>query len=132
MATAVNDTREELNKGLKEGKKLADLAKAKNLTLTPFPDFEPNTPPPALANASDIAREAEFLSPGTVSKPVTIPTGVLLVAVSEKELRKREDGESLRKSTEASLASSERDQIFRAWFGRQKEAANVKLQIPLS
>ena len=132
MATAVNDTREELNKGLKEGKKIEDLAKAKKLTITPFPDFEPNTPPPALANATDIAREAEFLAPGTVSKPVPVSTGVLLVVVNAKELRKREDGESLRKSTEASLASGERDQLFRAWFGRQKEAANVKLQVPLS
>ena len=132
MATAVNDTREELNKGLKEGKKIEDLAKAKKLTVTPFPDFEPNTPPPALANATDIAREAEFLAPGTVSKPVPVSTGVLLVVVNAKELRKRQDGESLRKSTEASLASGERDQLFRAWFGRQKEAANVKLQVPLS
>jgi peptidyl-prolyl cis-trans isomerase D len=132
MATAVNDTREELNKGLKEGKKIEDLAKAKKLTVTPFPDFEPNTPPPALANATDIAREAEFLAPGTVSKPVPVSTGVILVVVNAKELRKRQDGESLRKSTEASLASGERDQLFRAWFGRQKEAANVKLQVPLS
>jgi peptidyl-prolyl cis-trans isomerase D len=132
MATAVNDTREELAKGLKEGKKLDELAKAKNLKVTALPDFEPNTPPPGLANATEIAREAESLAPGTVSKPVAIDTGVLLVVVQEKELRKRPDGEAMRKSVEASLASSERDQIFRAWFGRQKEAANVKLQVPLS
>ncbi len=131
MATAVNDTREELNKGLKEGKKLADLAKAKNLTVTALPDFDANTPPPGLANATEIVREAEFLAPGAVSKPVSIATGVLLVILQDKELRKRPDGDSMRKSVEASLASTERDQIFRAWFGRQKEAANVKLQVPL-
>lgn len=131
MATAVNDTREELNKGLKEAKSLADLAKARNLTVTALPDFDANTPPPGLANATEIVREAEFLAPGTVSKPVSIDTGVLLVILQDKELRKRPDGESMRKSVEASLASTERDQIFRAWFGRQKEAANVKLQVPL-
>lgn len=132
MATAVNDAREALAKGLKEGKKLDDLAKTQKLTVTPLPDFDPQTPPPGLANAYEIAREAEFLAPGSVSKPVTIDSGVLLVVINAKELRKREDGDSMRKSVEASLASSERENIFRAWFGRQKEAANIKLQIPLS
>ncbi len=127
MATAVNDTREALVAGLKEGKKLADLAKEKNLTVTEVPEFDANTPPPALPNAYQVAQEAEAAAPGTVSKPIPTATGVLLVIVNDKELRKREDGESMRQSVEASIASTEREQIFRAWFGRQKEAANVKL-----
>jgi peptidyl-prolyl cis-trans isomerase D len=132
MATAVNDTREALTKGLKEGGKIEDLAKKRNLTLTALPEFSPNTPPPGLANAYDIAREAEAAAPNTLAKPVNTDTGVVLVYVSAKELRKQADGDAMKKSVEASATSKEQEQVFRAWFGRQKEAAEVKIQVPLT
>lgn len=129
MATAANEAREFLQAGLKEGKKLAELAAEKNLAVTEVPEFDANTPPAAIPNAYQIAQEAEAGAPGTVSKPVSTDSGLLLVVVNAKELRKREDSASMRESVAASIASRERDQIFRAWFGRQKEAANVKLHL---
>lgn len=129
MATAINDAREFLAKGLKEGKKLADLAKEKKLTLSEVPEFDANTPPASIPNAYQIAQEAEAAAPGSVSKPVPTPAGVLLVIVNAKELRKREDAASTKEQISTSLTSSEREQIFQSWFGRQKTAADVKLQL---
>lgn len=127
MATAANDAREAIASGLKAGKKLADLAAEKKLTVTDVPEFDANTPPAAIPNAYPIAQEAESGAVGSVSKPVSTDSGVLLVVVNAKELRKREDGATMRDSVSASIASSERDQIFRAWFGKQKEAAKIKM-----
>ncbi len=127
MATAANEAREFLAAGLKEGKKLADLASEKKLTVTEVPEFDANTPPAAIPNAYQIAQEAEAGAVGSVSKPVSTDKGLLLVVVNAKELRKREAGAAMRESVAASIASNERDQIFRAWFGRQKEAAKVKM-----
>lgn len=131
MATKVNDTREALAAALKEGKKLEDLAKEKALTLSPLPEFSPNMPPADLANAYDIAREAESTAAGAITKPIPTENGVLLVVVNAKELRKREDGDTTREGVQTSLTTNEREQIFRAWFGRQKEAANLKFEIKI-
>lgn len=131
MATAVNDTREALTAGLKEGKKLEDLVKEKNLTLSPLPEFSPNMPPADLANAYDIAREAEGAAAGSVTKPIPTENGVLLVVVNDKELRKREEGDTTREGVQTSLVTNEREQIFRAWFARQKEDANLKFELKI-
>lgn len=131
MATSVNDTREALATALKEGKKLEDIAKEKNLTLSPLPEFSPNMPPADLANAYDIAREAEGAAAGAVTKPIPTENGVLLVVVNDKELRKREEGDTTREGVETSLTTNEREQIFRAWFARQKEDANLKFELKI-
>jgi hypothetical protein len=131
MATSVNDTREALAAALKEGKKLEDIAKEKNLTLSPLPEFSPNMPPADLANAYDIAKEAEGAAAGGVTKPIPTENGVLLVVVNEKELRKREEGDTTREGVQTSLTTNEREQVFRAWFGRQKEEANLKFELKI-
>ena len=48
--------------------------------------------------------------------PITNDKGELLVVVNSKELRKRDDSESIKKSEESSLASSAQNDLFKSWF----------------
>jgi len=126
MAEKVNTVRDALVAALKEGKELESLKEELNLTIADAPEFSPNSPPAEFPNAYEIAKEAEGLAPGSVSKAVTIEGGVILVVVKDKELRKRPEGDSTRSNVETSLTDLERNQIFNAWFARQKEAAKLK------
>lgn len=126
MAEKVNTVREAIVAALKDGKELNSLKDEFNLTLADVTDFSPNNPPADFPNAFEIAKEAEGLPAGSVSKGISVDTGVVLVVVKEKELRKRPEGDSTRSEVETSLTSTEREKLFNAWFARQKQAAKLK------
>lgn len=123
---AVNDARIALNEGLKAGKKIVDLAKEKNLTLEALPDIDIANPPQEVPNGYLIAQQAAKTAVGAVSNAVDYDKGTLLVYVAAKELRKRPDGDMLRKSQMNSLSQQESQRVFSAWFARKKEEAKVQ------
>jgi hypothetical protein len=130
MSTAVNDTREQLAAGLKEGKKLEDLAKEKKLELIAVPEFSPSVPPADVPNAFEIAKELESTPINGVTKPITTNEGDLLIAiVTHKELRKKQEGDTTRDGVASSLGTTEKERIFKAWFAKQKEAAKINLRL---
>lgn len=123
---AVNDARTALNEGLKAGKKIEELAKAKNLTLVALPDIEISNPPQDVPNAFLIAQEAAKTAVGTVSRAVDYDKGTLLVYVSARELRKRPDSATARQGQVESLSRQEGQRLFNAWFKKKHDEAHVQ------
>lgn len=129
LTKAVNDARTALADGLKAGKKIADLAKEKNLTLSPVTDITVAEPAQDQANGYLIARQAQDVAAGDLSKAIDTDSGSLLVYVSAKELRKRDDSASLRDNLGNSRADQERTRLFDAWFNRRREESKAKMLI---
>lgn len=126
LAEAVNETKEKLQAALKEGKSLDDAAKELKLQVSALPEFSPQVPPPGLAFAYEIAGQAQATAVNDVSKPVTTDTGVLLVVVRAKELRKRPEGDNTKTEVEKALTDRTRSEIFNAWFSAQKKLGKLK------
>lgn len=129
LMTAVNEARNALADGLKEGQKIEALAKDKKLTLEAQPDLTIQSPPTDMPNAAQIAREVETTAAGDLTKPVTVEDGALIVYVHSKELWKRDDAESLRSNIETSTERMERFRIFSAWFNNRRAAADIQTLI---
>ena len=128
MLKAANDARESLQAGLKEGKKIADLVKDKKLTLVEVPEFSPSAPSPDTKVGREITDEAVKLPAGQLSTPVQSDVGAVLVFVTAKELRKREDSATLKQSLQDSLVFREQFEIFKAWFERRREEAKLDVR----
>ena len=54
--------------------------------------------------------------------------GAVLVFVTAKELRKREDSATLKQSLQDSLVFREQFEIFKAWFERRREEAKLDVR----
>jgi hypothetical protein len=132
LSKAVNDARTALQEGLKAGKKIDDLAKEKKLTLDPVKELTVNEPATDLPNAVEIAREAEKVAAGDVTKAVNTDKGATLVYIAAKELRKRDDSAALRKNTEDTRTSQERDRLFQSWFSARRAEAGLKIHLKMS
>ena len=132
LSKAVNEARTALQEGLKAGKKIEDVAKEKKLTLAAVKELTIDEPAKDLPNAVEIAREAEKVAAGDVSKAVNTDKGAVLTYVAAKELRKRDDSASLRKNTEDTRASQERDRLFQSWFSTKHSEAGLKVHLKMS
>lgn len=129
LTKEVNDTRTALVDGIKGGKKIADLAKEKKVTLSPVTSITVAEPDMAVTNSNLIATQARDTPAGEVSKVIDTETGALIVYVSSKELHKRDNSAQLRDNMGTSRADQERSRIFDAWFSRRREEAKVKMLI---
>jgi hypothetical protein len=132
MTKAANEARTAINEALKAGKKLDDVLKEKNLKAEALADFAASNPPPGNPQGADIAKAAGEAPAGSVAKskaPISNDKGEILVVVNAKELRKRDDSDSLKKSEESSLASTAQNDLFKSWFGalRRKAALTVPM-----
>lgn len=127
MMKAANEARTALQDGLKAGKKLEDLAKAGSGKLEVLPDFGPGNPPPAHPNAQQIVTDAAATPVNSVTKPISTDTGAILVVVTAKELRKSEQSTALKQGEENSQASRTKNELFKAWFTKERNAASFKL-----
>lgn len=132
LSKAVNDARTAFQDGMKAGKKIDDLAKDKKLILSPVTEITVNEPPMDLPDAREIAVEAQKVAAGEVAKVVNTDKGAVLAYVVAKELRKRDDRETLRKNTEDRNASQERNRLFNAWFSRKVQEASLKVHLKMS
>jgi aminopeptidase N len=56
---------------------------------------------------------------------LTTETGVMLVFVTAKELRKREDSATMKDNMQKSIANMGQLDVFRAWFERSRDDAKV-------
>ncbi len=131
MMKAANDARKAIDEAVKSGKKFEDAAKEAKLQPQNLLEFSPNEPPKDLSNGYQIANEAQQTPAGSCSKkPLVTDTGVVLVFVKSKELRKREDSAALRMRVEESLAMLAERDVFRAWFDRRRDEADVKSNLP--
>lgn len=127
MTAAVNDARNFIADGLKDGKKIDDLAKEKGFKLEAQPELSIQNPPEEVPNAMQIAREVEGVPAGGLSKPVTVPDGAVIAFVHSKELWKRDDAATLRSNMESSTERMERFRIFSAWFNHRRAEAGVRM-----
>lgn len=132
MMKAANDARKKLEDAIKSGKKLEEAAKEAKLAPQRLPEFTPNEPPQDLGSSGNqIASEAQQTPAGSFSKkPLVTDSGALLVFVESKELRKRDDSASLRARVEESLGMLAQRDVFRAWFDRRRDEADVKSNLP--
>ena len=129
MTKAANDARTAINDGLKAGKKLDDVLKDKGLKAEALPEFTSKNPPPNNPQGQTIAKAASETPAGSVAKTkdaISSDKGELLVIVTAKELRKRDDSATLKTSEETSLASRARSDLFHSWFATLRTAANMK------
>ena len=129
MSKATNDARTAINDALKAGKKLDDVLKEKSLKAEALPEFSPNNPPPNNPQGAAIAKAASETPAGSIAKtkdPISSDKGELLVIVTAKELRKRDDSATLKTSEETSLAGRGRSDLFHSWFGGLRSAAMMK------
>ncbi|OAI57071.1 hypothetical protein AYO49_02970 [Verrucomicrobiaceae bacterium SCGC AG-212-N21] len=126
MQKAANDAKKKLEEAIKGGKKFDVAAKEANLTPTTLPEFSPLNTPPDMPNGREIAREAAVTAPGAFTKPIETPTGVSLVHVLSKELRKSEDSATSKKNMTTNVDERMQANLFRAWFDRRYEAAGIK------
>lgn len=129
LTKAANDARTALAEGLKAGKKIEDLAKDKKLTLSPLTDITVAEPAMEVASSNLIAGQARDTAAGELSKVIDTETGSLLVYVSAKELRKRDDSKALRENMSNGRADQERTRLFDAWFSRRREESKPKMLI---
>ncbi|MDB6120702.1 MAG: hypothetical protein JWO08_4483, partial [Verrucomicrobiaceae bacterium] len=109
------------------------VLKEKNLKAEDLPEFAASNPPPGNPQGQAIAAAAAETPAGSVAKtkaPITNDKGETLVVVNAKELRKRDDGDSLKKSEESTLASTSRQDLFKSWFGGLRRTAN--LTVPMN
>lgn len=130
MTKAANEARTAINDAVKAGKKLDDVLKEKNLKAESLPEFTADNPPPGNPQGQAIAKAAAATEAGYVAKSTEVISndkGEILVVVNSKELRKRDDGDSLKKSEESQLASSGSQDLFKSWFGALRRDANVKV-----
>lgn len=132
LSKAVNDNRAALADGLKAGKKIEDLAKEKKLTLSPIKDITVAEPPQDIPNGYLIARQAQDTPAGELTKAIDNDSGSLIVYVSAKELRKRDDSASLRDNLGTSRADQERTRLFGAWFNSRREEAKPKALVTMA
>jgi hypothetical protein len=132
MTKAANDAKKNLEEALKSGKKLEEAAKEAKLDLHEVPEFTPTEPPKDLGNSGyQIVSEAQQTPAGSFSKkPVVTDSGVVLVFVKSKELRKREDSASMRQRVDESLGMIAQRDVFRAWFDRRRDEADIKSHLP--
>lgn len=126
LTKAVNDARDALAKGLKEGKKIEDLAKELKLTLSPVTDITVSLPDTAVPNSYRIAQVARETAAGELTQSIDIDTGAMLAYVQAKELRKRDDSASLRENLARTRATMEQNRLFEAWFAKLREAAKPR------
>ena len=130
LTKAANEVRTALVDGLKAGKKLDELTKGKEgWKVESLPDFTTGNPPPNNPNGQQIATDAGNTAAGGVTKPITTETGVILVVVTAKELYKRDDTATLKQSEESSIASQMRSEMFKAWFGKVRTQAAMKVAV---
>jgi hypothetical protein len=127
LTQAVNDAREALNKGLAEGKKLADLAKERKLTLSLVSELTISEPPAELSNAYEIAGAVRDLPVGSLSASIDIESGALLAYVEARELRKREDSSTLRDNLARTRSDMDQRRLFETWFAKLRDAAQPRL-----
>lgn len=127
MMKAANDARTAVLDGLKAGKKLEDLAKTASLKVESLPEFSPNNPPPDNKLIGQIAQDAAKTAANGATKPVTTETGAAFAVVTHKELRKSDQSASLKQSEETSQASATKSEIFKAWFGKLRSAADMQV-----
>lgn len=127
MLKAANEAREALTSGLKAGRKLAEIAKEKQLTVVEMAEFSPSSPSPDPKIGREITSAAVKLPAGQISTPVDSDTGAVLVYVNAKELRKRDDSASLKQNVQESMMIREQFEVFRAWFERKREESKLKV-----
>lgn len=132
MMKSANETREALLAGIKAGKKIGDLMKEKNLTLVEQPEYSPASPSPEMKLGFEVTQEAVKTAAGQLSKPIDSDVGVILVYVTAKELRKREDSAALKQSMEQSLSFREQFEVFKAWFEQRRKEANLKVHFSVA
>ncbi len=132
MMKAANDARKSLADAIQTGKKFEDAAKEAKLEPQILPEFSPSEPLKDLGEEGyKITAEAQQTPAGSLSKkPLETDSGVLLVFVKSKELRKREDSAMMRVRIDDSLAMMAQRDLFRAWFDRRRDEANVKSNLP--
>ena len=128
---AVNEIRDFIIAGLKDKKKIDDLAKEKKLVLSAVTTINNASPPPAteLPNAPQIAQAAAKTAVGEISQAVDTEKGNVLVFVNAKELYKSDNAAAMRKQQADSLSSKEREGLFQAWFARKLEEAAIKTAV---
>ena len=132
LTKAANDARSALQEALKAGKKLDDVVKEKGWKSEALAELSPGNPPPGLDKGSEIAKSAAETPINGVALPIATDNGSLLVVVTAKELRKREDSVTMKKSQETSIAGQTKSALFKAWFSQLVKEANVKQPALLS
>lgn len=125
MQKAANDAKKKLEDSVKGGKTFEVAAKEAGLSPQILVEFSPVNPPADLSNGREIAREALSTPPGAFTKPLPTPNGVILVYVIAKELRKREDSATTKGNIAKSIESGTQGDIFRAWFERRYQEAEI-------
>ncbi len=126
MVKAANDARKKLADDIKAGKKFEDAAKEAGLEPQALPEFSAMEPLKDNSSGKSIAIEAQKTPAGNFTKPLTTENGVLLVFVQSKELRKTTDSAKSREEITQTLGHYSQNEIFRAWFGKRRDEANVK------
>ena len=132
MTKAANDARTALQDALKAGKKLDDVVQEKAWKSEALAEMSPGNPPPGLDKGTEIAKSAAETPVNGVALPIATDNGSLLVVVTAKELRKRDDSASMKKSQESSIAQQTKSALFKAWFGQMFKEAGVKQPALLS
>lgn len=127
LMKAANDARTALQDGIKAGKKLEDLAKVGNWKVETLPDFTASNPPPSNPSGQQIATDAAATPAKGVTKPIATDTGAILVVVNAKELYKSDQAVTMKQGEESQQASRTKTELFKAWFTKQRNAANMKL-----
>jgi PPIC-type PPIASE domain len=141
MITAYNAAHKELSEGLKANKKLEDIAKAKNWKLEAQPDFTPNNPPPGLDRGQEIAQAAAVTPVNSVAipksrddkpEPIVTAKGATLIVVTKKVLFARataDEATNLKKTETSSQASVAKQDLFKAWFGKLRDEADLRIAL---
>ncbi len=129
MTKAANEARDAIVAGLKEKKKISDVAKDKKLTLADQLEFSPSAPTPGMTLGREVTEKAAGTAEGDISTTIETDVGIMLVYVQKKELRKRDDSASLKINLEQSASYREQFEVFKAWFEQRRKEANVKLEL---
>ncbi len=127
MLAAANDARTVVLAALKEGKKLEDVAKQKGWKLEVLPEFSPKNPPATPPDLNRFAATAGDTAVGDATKPQPTEKGTSIIVVTAKELRKRDDSPALKQSQESQLAMQMKEELFKAWFAKERKAAGMTL-----
>jgi len=125
MTKAANDVRKKIEDLVKAGKNFDDAAKEAGVTPQTLPEFSQASPLTDLSNGMEIARESRVVPAGGFTKPLTTDTGIMLVYVLSKELRKRENGDTMKDSIHKSVVGMGQMDVFQAWFERRRDEAKV-------
>jgi peptidyl-prolyl cis-trans isomerase D len=113
-----------------KGEGLKALARRLKTEMKTQVDLARGSMPPGLPPDAEIQKQIGTLPPGTMGKPVSTPSGIVVVSVRERTQNRDENASQL-DATRDTLVRQRQDRLYRAVVRRLKDHSRIEVNEPL-